>query len=130
MAQDPDGQRILLVEDSDVAATLLQYLLMADGWSVSTCRDGREAQRFIENEPPVAAALLDILLPYSSGFHLVQMIRGHATWKDVPIMMLTGNAKRNHMVRAIELGANDCMLKPFQPDEVLTRLKRLVQPAG
>lgn len=119
--------RILLVEDSEEIASLLQFLLQRAGFSVSLARDGREASDFIARETPVSLAVLDILLPYVNGFQLVEKIRGSTTWKDVPIVMLTAKSHEKDVVRALELGANDYIQKPFQPNEVIARLRRFLR---
>ena len=122
--------RILLVEDAEEISSLLEYLLQRAGFAVAIARDGKQAVDYIAREPPPDLAILDILLPYFSGFELVEKIRGHDTWKNVPIVMLTAKAGEKDIVRALELGANDYILKPFQPNEVIARLKRFLRSAA
>jgi two-component system, OmpR family, alkaline phosphatase synthesis response regulator PhoP len=119
--------RILLVEDAEEISSLLDYLLQRAGFSVALARDGKQALDYIEREPPPDLAILDILLPYFSGFELVEKIRASATWMQVPIVMLTAKSLEKDIVRALELGANDYILKPFQPNEVIARLKRFLR---
>lgn len=119
--------RILLVEDSEEISSLLDYLLRRAGFTVAIARDGRQAIDYIEREPPADLAVLDVLLPYFSGFELVERIRANANWKQVPIVMLTAQSLEKDIVRALELGANDYILKPFQPNEVIARLKRCLR---
>lgn len=119
--------QILLVEDSEEISSLLDYLLQRAGFIVALARDGKQAMDYIEREPPPDLAVLDILLPYFSGFELVEKIRASASWKHVPIVMLTAKSHEKDIVRALELGANDYILKPFQPNEVIARLKRFLR---
>ena len=126
----PVAPRILLVEDAEEISSLLDYLLKRSGFEVALARDGKQALDYITNQPPVDLAVLDILLPYYSGFDLVKTIRQNQAWKAVPIVMLTAKAQEKDIVRALELGANDYVLKPFQPNEVIARLRRFLRSPG
>jgi len=119
--------RVLLVEDAEEISSLLKHLLERSGFAVAIARDGKQALDYVTKEPPVDLAVLDILLPYYSGFDLVKTIRQHETWKAVPIVMLTAKSQEKDIVRALELGANDYVLKPFQPNEVIARLRRFLR---
>jgi len=123
----PATPRILLVEDAEEISSLLEYLLKRAGFTVAIARDGKQAVEYIAREAPVDLAILDILLPYFSGFDLVEKIRHSDTWKAVPIVMLTAKAQEKDIVRALEMGANDYILKPFQPNEVIARLRRFLR---
>ena len=128
--QTPVAPRILLVEDAEEISSLLDYLLKRAGFTVAIAHDGKQALDYVTRQPPVDLAVLDILLPYYSGFDLVKTIRQHETWKGVPIVMLTAKAQEKDIVRALELGANDYVLKPFQPNEVIARLRRFLRSPG
>lgn len=122
--------RILLVEDAEEISSLLEYLLKRAGFTVAIARDGKQALDYVTRQPAVDLAVLDVLLPYYSGFDLVKTIRQNATWKAVPIVMLTAKSSEKDIVRALELGANDYVLKPFQPNEVIARLRRFLRSPG
>lgn len=122
--------RILLVEDAEEISSLLEYLLKRAGFTVAIARDGKQALDYVTRKPAVDLAVLDVLLPYYNGFDLVKMIRQNATWKAVPIVMLTAKSQEKDIVRALELGANDYVLKPFQPNEVIARLRRFLRSPG
>ena len=122
--------RVLLVEDAEEISSLLDHLLRRAGFEVALARDGRQALEYITKQPPADLAVLDILLPYYSGFDLVKTIRQNEAWKAVPIVMLTAKAQEKDIVRALELGANDYVLKPFQPNEVIARLRRFLRSAA
>jgi DNA-binding response OmpR family regulator len=66
------------------------------------------------------------MLPYIDGFELVKTIRAKADWNKVPIIMLTAKTMEQDIVRALDAGANDFILKPFQPNELLARLRRFL----
>ncbi|MNT82340.1 Phosphate regulon transcriptional regulatory protein PhoB [compost metagenome] len=73
--------------------------------------------------------LLDVMLPYADGFQLVSQIRAKANWAEVPIVMLTAKSQEQDIVRALDAGANDYVLKPFQPQELMARLRRFLKVA-
>ena len=83
-----------------------------------------EGVRLIETGAVPAVALLDVMLPFVDGFELVRCLRAQAGWADVPVVMLTAKTQESDIVRALDAGANDYILKPFQPAELLARLRR------
>ncbi|HET8903624.1 MAG TPA: response regulator transcription factor [Saccharospirillum sp.] len=119
---------ILMVEDDEDIAFLIRFLLERNGYKVRHMADGRLAQAAIEAAgPPPALALLDIMLPYRDGIELLQTIRSLDSWQNTPVLMLTAKAGENDIVRALEIGADDYVLKPFQPDELLARIRRMLR---
>ena len=118
--------RILVVEDNEHVSYMLDFLLRRAGYEVIVVGNGRDAQAAIENLEPVDAVLLDLMLPYVSGFQLIEEIRAHHDWQHVPIVVLSGKVLEEDIVQALDLGANDYVTKPFRPDELLARLRRIV----
>lgn len=121
---------VLVVEDDEHIAHLLRFMLQRENYAVDVARDGREAKQFIEQNPPPDLVLLDVMLPYVDGFALVALLRQQAAWKTTPVIMLTAKTQEQDIVRALQAGANDYILKPFQPAELLARVKRLSRPAA
>lgn len=70
---------------------------------------------------------MDIMLPYHDGLELIERLRAQAGWAQVPVLMLTAKAREADIVRALELGADDYVTKPFQPEELLARIRRLLR---
>lgn len=119
---------VLVIEDDEHLSGLLTFLLERQGYGVKVCRDGREARAAVETGDLVPALiLLDVMLPYYDGFELVRVIRARADWEAVPIVMLTAKATESDIVRALDEGANDYIIKPFQPNELLARLRRFLR---
>ena len=123
----PDRPAALVVEDDDHIAHLLRFMLEREGYRVVHAADGREGLELIETGEPPAIALLDVMLPFVDGFELVRRLRDQAAWSEVPVVMLTAKTQESDIVRALNAGANDYILKPFQPAELLARLRRLVK---
>ena len=115
----------LVIEDDDHIGQLLQFMLERENYRVHLARDGRAGKTFIENEPPPAIALLDVMLPFFDGFQLVALVRTQPGWETVPVIMLTAKTQERDIVRALDAGANDYIVKPFQPKELLARVRRL-----
>ncbi|MHB0852956.1 response regulator [Stutzerimonas nitrititolerans] len=121
------GQRILMVEDEEDIAFLIRFLLERHGFIVEHAADGRQAlERLTSIEPP-DLALMDIMLPYHDGLELIGRLRAQVGWEAVPVLMLTAKAREADVVRALELGADDYVTKPFQPEELLARIRRLLR---
>ncbi len=118
----------LVVEDDDQIAYLLRFILEREGYAVHLACDGRQAQSLIQELNPPALVMLDIMLPYVDGYQLLGMMREHTGWKDVPILMMTAKSQEKDIVRALDNGASDYIVKPFKPDELRARIKRLVKP--
>lgn len=119
----------LLIEDSADVAYLLRYMLQRDGFSVETLANGRDAQNYIAESEPTDVVILDLMLPYIDGFELLTQIRENQEWHDVPVIVLSGKVGEQDIVRAIELGANDYVTKPYKPLELRARIRRCTTKA-
>jgi len=125
----PESKSALVVEDEDHVSYLLNYLLQKDGYSVSLAHDGEKAMALIDTVAPPKVIILDVMLPYHDGYELLRHLRAKPEWKHVPVLMLTAKSTESEIVRALDSGANDYLVKPFQPMELLARVKRIVKPA-
>ena len=123
-----DQPTVLIVEDDEQIAFLLQFIVEREGFRVLLARDGRAAQKLIDESVPPALSMLDVMLPYVDGFQLIAHIRAKPAWRDSKILMLTAKSQEGEIVRALDAGANDYLLKPFQPNELKARIRRLVSP--
>jgi DNA-binding response OmpR family regulator len=120
---------ILVVEDDDNIAQLLEFMLEREGHTVQVLADGEAARRHIVAEAPPALVLLDSMLPYRDGLSLLGDMRAQPAWATTPVIMLTAKSLERDIVRALEAGAADYVIKPFQPQELLARVRRLVRTA-
>lgn len=118
---------VLVVEDDEHIAQVLKFMLERQGYRVIHAADGRAATSYVEStaERP-ALVLLDVMLPYVDGFEIVHFIRKRTEWALVPIVMLTAKTMERDIVRALDAGANDYIVKPFQPNELLARIRRFL----
>lgn len=120
--------KVLMVEDEDDTASLLKFLLERANYRVVHAKDGRSAQELVDTMPLPDIVLLDVMLPFVSGLQVLMYIRSKIEWEKVPVVMLTADGSEHDIKRALENGANDYMLKPFNPRELTTRLKRFLSP--
>jgi len=117
---------VLVVEDDAHISFVLQYMLGREGFEVVTFDNGLDAGKAIEHVPPPCLVLLDVMLPHEDGIQLLQRIRRKESWNDVPVVMLTARSQEKDVTKALEAGANDYVLKPFRPAELVARIRRLI----
>jgi two-component system, OmpR family, alkaline phosphatase synthesis response regulator PhoP len=119
--------KVLIVEDDEHIALLLEYLLRREGFDTELAADGKRAEELIRASAPPELVILDNMLPYRSGLELIAIIRSLENWKAVPVLMLTAKSQEQDIVTALDAGISDYVVKPFQPNEILARLRRLLR---
>ncbi len=124
--QPRERPTVLVAEDHEQVALLLKIVLERWGFKVIAAADGRTVLQYVESQAPPDLAVLDINLPHVDGFALVNQIRVKQEWRDVPILMLTGQTGEREINRALASGANDYMIKPFNLEELKARIARLL----
>jgi DNA-binding response OmpR family regulator len=117
---------VLVIEDDEHIAALLQFMLEREGHGVTLLADGDLAWKHLHSHAPPALVLLDSMLPYRDGATLLRAMRARPAWAGVPVVMLTARTLERDIVGALEAGANDYVMKPFQPQELMARIRRLV----
>jgi two-component system, OmpR family, alkaline phosphatase synthesis response regulator PhoP len=118
---------IMVVEDDRIVSTLVEHLLVRRGFGVHLAADGRAATAMLDEIEPPQLVMLDVMLPYVDGFELIARIRAKDDWSKIPIIMLTSKTQERNVVRALEAGADDYIVKPFQPQELIARVKRFIK---
>jgi DNA-binding response OmpR family regulator len=118
--------KILIVDDDADLLALVAFALTQAGYAVVKAADVHDALRVFDAEVP-DLAILDINLPSGSGFDVCRAIRERSR---TPVMMLTVRGEEADLVRALELGADDYVTKPFSPRTLLARVKALLRRAG
>ena len=118
--------KILIADDDGDLLGLIGFTLTQAGYLVVKATDGPTAIRAYEAEQP-DIIVLDINMPGASGFQVCEAVRQKSR---VPIMMLTARGEEEDLVRALELGADDYLTKPFSPRTLLARVKALLRRAG
>lgn len=119
--------RVLLIEDEDNLRTQLRDRLKAEGHVVDTAADGEEGL-YAGTEYPVDIAVIDLGLPKLSGIEVIRRLRGAE--KRFPILILTARGRWQDKVEGLEAGADDYLVKPFEVEELLARLRALLRRAA
>src|SRR6266545_705708 len=118
-------RRVLIVEDEPGLAEVLSLHLAAAGFETGVCHDGLSALYELERTAP-SLVLLDLHLPQVSGFRLIQLLKQRSDAPRIPVMVITA-LSFPEAEEAVRAGADDFITKPFLPDEVVTRVERLLE---
>ena len=118
---------VLVVEDDIHIAHVLCFMLKRQGYRVIHMADGRAAAQHVVSQPAPDLVLLDMMLPYVDGFEIMGLIRARAGWQAVPVLILTAKNSEREIVRLLDAGANDFIIKPFQPQVLLARLRSFLK---
>ena len=116
--------RILIADDDPLLRSLLVHRLSADGHQVLTADDGAQALAAIAEQRP-DLIVLDALMPVMDGFEVLRRVKSGDLTK-APVIMLTALKREQDIVGALQLGAADYLVKPFIPDELSQRVRRLL----
>ncbi|MBC6982448.1 phosphate regulon transcriptional regulator PhoB [Caulobacter sp. 17J80-11] len=117
---------ILVVEDEDALATLLQYNLEKEGYQVAVAQDGEEALVQVDERQP-DLIVLDWMLPKVSGIEVCRRLRGRVETRNLPIIMLTARGEETDRIRGLDTGADDYLTKPFSTVELAARIRAVLR---
>ena len=117
---------ILVVEDEDSLATLLQYNLDKEGYRVGMAGDGEEALLMIDEQAP-DLVILDWMLPKVSGVEVCRRLRSKADTRNLPIIMLTARGEESDRIRGLDTGADDYIVKPASITELAARIRAVLR---
>jgi DNA-binding response OmpR family regulator len=116
---------ILIADDEPLLTELLDFRLAARGYRTAIAHDGREALAMLDELHP-DAVVLDMMMPVHDGSEVLRRMRASESHASTPVIMLTARRGEADVVGALELGADDYLVKPFLPEELLIRLSRLL----
>lgn len=119
-------QRILVVDDDPKIARLVRSYLEQAGYSVTVAGDGEQALQAMRAQPP-HLVVLDLMLPGRDGLSVAQTMRADATLRQIAILMLTARVDDVDRIVGLEVGADDYVTKPFNPREVVARVKAILR---
>ena len=117
-------KRILVVDDETRILNFLTIALKVAGYEVIIATNGQQALQLVESERP-HIMLLDIIMPVMDGFEVLKKLR---TFSNMPVIVFSAMA--NTCERAINLGGNDYIIKPFKPDELMTKIEAILNQQG
>jgi len=119
-----NSKKIVLAEDNSILALLLKYKLEKEGYTLLMAKDGKEALELIElNIPDII--LTDIMMPFVSGLEVISHVRNKLNL-SIPIIVFSSSGQEEMVLNAFNIGATDFMSKPFSPNELIIRIKRIL----
>ena len=117
-------KKIVLAEDNSTLSLLLKFRLEKEGYQLFIAEDGKKAIELIEENNP-DLILSDIMMPFISGLEVISHVRNKLKVTP-PIIVFSAAGQEEMVLKAFNLGANDFMGKPFSPNELVIRIKRLI----
>lgn len=118
--------RILAAEDDATTRRLIEFKLRREGFSVETHPNG-EALLARAGAFDPQLVILDLMMPIKDGYSTLRSLKNDPAHNRVPVLMLSGKNQEEDVVRCLNAGAADFMVKPFSPDELVVRVRKLVQ---
>ena len=118
------GNHVLVIEDEPNIVEAIRFILMRDGWDVSTLSDGDLAEDTIRSRRP-DVLILDVMLPGRSGFEILASLRADAATMSLPVLMLTAKGQGRDRAEAERMGVSQFMAKPFSNTEILASVRAL-----
>lgn len=122
---DPEVRHILVADDEPHIGRIIQLKLERGPYRVTLAADGREALEHLRGAERVDLVLLDIMMPYLSGFDVLDEVRRLPHRERTPVIMLTAKGQDTDRARSMELGATEFLTKPFSPNKLLARIDEL-----
>ncbi len=126
MAENSAEGRILVVEDDVSLRTILRMQLERTGYDVRVAQDGEEALRMVAEDTP-DLILLDVMMPGMNGYEVCHALKSEITTANIPVIMLTARSEQEDRIRGLSGGANDYLTKPYEVEELLVRVRNILQ---
>lgn len=114
---------ILIAEDDELILKTVEHKLVKEGYEVILSRNGNEAIDHLKNRE-IDLIITDIMMPFASGIEILSAI--NSTGRKIPVIMLSSMGQEEVILNAFDLGAADFIAKPFSPNELMLRVKRLI----
>lgn len=123
--------RVLVVEDEPENRLFIGLMLRTEGFDVSEAEDGPAALQMLSEGSHPDLILLDVMMPGLNGWQVFERLQQHAEWKEIPVVMLTALAQRSDVEKAVALGVDGYLTKPFEPADLIHTIEEtLVKKKG
>jgi len=122
-----DGEHVLVVDDDFLSLQAGINLLKLDGYKITAVTNGKDALQKVKEYSDLRLVIVDVMMPGISGYEVCKEIRKTYSIVDLPILMVTAKNLAEDLVRGYEVGANDFLVKPFEPMEFRARVRTLVE---
>ncbi len=120
------GQRIILIEDEPDIVEMVRYNFRKEGFEVESHLRGRPGMEALQHRPP-DLLLLDLMLPDEDGFSICRRLRSEDRLRTLPVIILTARGEESDRILGLEIGADDYVVKPFSPRELVARAKAILR---
>lgn len=118
-------EQILIADDDPIILNFLRSLFTEKGFQVITAEDGERALEMAKIYHP-DAIVTDLIMPYRDGYDLIKVLKKEPRLKDIPVIILSMKDREDDIVKGLEEGADDYMIKPFNALELVTRVRKLL----
>jgi len=122
-------EEILIIDDQPIMLKLLEQILK-DRYQVVALENGKEALEWMYSGNIPDLVVADLNMPEIDGFEYIQRIRESGFFYDVPLIVLSGEESSTERIKCLKLGANDYLIKPFNPEELRLRIDNLIRLKG
>lgn len=116
---------ILIIDDEETVRNFLQHYFTQMNFIVIVQPNGARALEYLLSEKPADIVIADLNMPIMSGMDFIKAVRNQERLRSLPIMVLSGNDKSISKIQALNVGADDYMTKPFNPEEILARINAI-----
>jgi len=121
---------ILVVDDMVQVRNILRFSLRKEGYNVILANNGEEALKHASGDDPIFSKaidliILDIMMPKLDGYEVIKKLRSYDSTKHIPVIFLTAKSQKKDIMKGIEIGANDYIVKPFKFAELLKKIQKL-----
>ena len=120
------AKKILIADDEPNIVTALEFLLQKAGYEAGIARNGQEALKAIEAEPP-DLVLLDVMMPVASGYEVCRHIRARPDLRHIKVVMLSAKGREAEVTKGMAMGADLYVTKPFSTRELMDQIRRLLE---
>jgi two-component system phosphate regulon response regulator PhoB len=124
----PPAVRLLSIEDDVAMGQFLKAVFAAQGFTVELAGDGVEGLKLARKRRP-DLVILDLLMPYKNGFEVLRELKAHPETQGVPVIILSSNSREEDIVKALNAGADDFVVKPFRARELVARARKVLGQA-
>ncbi len=118
------SKRILVADDEALITKTIKFRLQREGYEILTASDGKEAMEILDREH-VDLVVTDLLMPVHSGLEIIQKVKRDMA-RSIPVIVLSAAGLEKNVVEAFQIGADDFVTKPFSPEELSLRIKKLL----
>jgi len=123
--REPEKKKIILAENDEITNSLITHRLERENYEVKFVTEGKEVLNLLQDDPSYSMIIINIKLQEMSGFEIIEKLKNKEATQDIPIIILTSMGKEHDIIHGLETGADDYIVKPFSPRELVARVQRL-----